>query len=215
MSEDWLDTGESIGLPAPVELPADYSARAQLAETAWGKLSTRQKTFLSAYRDCRFNERAACRQIGLSENTKPNTGWMQQPEYALVVRVWRANAAAGAQDRDRLLARHDDIVESALTPKPILHQGIMVLDTRPGARPGAVLEELDVGAARAANADLMKAAGMLKDKELEINVGVVIGPPTLNIQVMPSAPSKAASIETVAIDAKFTEVPSDDDWLST
>lgn len=214
MSEDWLDT-EPLGLPAVVALPDDYASRAALAETAWGALTTRQKTFLSAWRDCRFNARAAARQLGFSENTQFNTAWMGDPNYALVVRVWRANAAAGAQDRDRLLARHDDIAETALTPKPVLHQGIMVPDTRPGARPGAVLEEVDVGAARAANADLMKAAGMLKDKEVEVNVGVVIGPPTLNIQVMPVPPSKVKRVEGVVIDAKFTEVPSDDEWLST
>lgn len=138
---------------------------------------------------------------------------MQEPDYSLVARVWRANAAANALDKDRLLARQDDIVETLLTPKPILHQGIMVPDTRIGAQAGAVLEEVEAGAAGKANEVLMKAAGLLKDKELDINIGVVIGPPTLNIQVMPTPPSKVAVLESVAIDAKFTDVPSDDAWL--
>lgn len=151
----------------------------------------------------------------MSSKTKPNTGWMQEADYSLVARVWRANAAASALDKDRLLARQDDIVETLLTPKPLLHQGIMVLDTRIGARPGAVLEEIEAGAAGKANEVLMKAAGLLKDKELDINIGIQIGPPTLNIQVMALPPSKTAALESVAIDAKFTEVPDDDEWLST
>jgi hypothetical protein len=47
-----------------------------------------------------------------------------------------------------------------------------------------------------------------------VNVGIQVGPPTLNIQVMPTPPSQAARVEHVAIDAQFTEVPKDDDeWL--
>lgn len=217
MSDDWLETDpERIpALPADVALPDSYAERAALAEAAWGRLDPQQKTFLQAWRDCRYNARAAARQLGINENSKPNTAWMRQPDYALIVRVWRANAAAGALDRDRLLARQDDIVETLLTPKPVLHQGIMVLDTRPGAKTGAVFEEIEAAAAGKANETLMKAAGMLKDKEIEVNVGVVIGPPTLNIQVMPTPPSKVAVLQSVPIDAKFTEVPSDDEWLGT
>ena len=209
MSTDWLDTDERVpALPIPVELPAGYAERAALAEASWGRLSPKQKTFLSAYRDCRFNERAACRQLGFSVNTKPNTGWMQEADYALVVRVWRANAAVSALDKDRLLARHDDIAETALTPKPVLHQGIPVLVD------GKILEEVDVGAARSANADLMQAAGILKSgKDVEVNVGISVGPPTLNIQVMPAPPSKVVARESVVIDAQFTQVPDDESWL--
>lgn len=135
--------------------------------------------------------------------------WMLEPDYAMVVKVWRANAASNALDRDRLLARQDDIVETLLTPKPILHQGIAVWDPR---RPGEILEEVEAAAAGKANETLMKAAGMLKDKEIEINVGIAVGPPTLNIQVLPAPPSKVVQVENVAIDAQYTEVPSDDGW---
>lgn len=203
MSEDWLSTDERVSaLPIPVELPVSYAERAALANTAWDKLSTKQKTFLSAWRDCRYNSRAACRQLGLSETTKPHTAWMHEPNYALVVKVWRANAAAGAQDRDRLLARQDDIVETLLTPKPVLHQGVPT-----------GFEEVEAAAAGKANETLMKAAGMLKDKEVDINIGIVVGPPTLSIQVMPTPPSKVAVLQSVPIDAKFTEVPTGEDWL--
>lgn len=214
MSEDWLDTEEKSGLPAVVDLPADFASRAAIAEECWSRLTLKQKTFLQAWRECRYNARAACRQLELSEKTRPMASGLSNPDFAMVVRVWRANAAVNALDRDRLLARQDDIVETLLTPKPILHQGIMVLDTRPGARAGAVLEEVEAGAASRANETLMKAAGMLKDKDVEINVGIVVGPPTLNIQVMPLPPSQSVRDQSVVIDGKFTELPSED-WLDT
>jgi hypothetical protein len=203
VSEDWLETSESAAaLPASVELPADYMSRAALMTAAWERLSTNQKTFLAAYRENRFNERATCRSLGLSDTTKPNTGWMRNPDYALVVRVWRANVAAEAQDRDRLLARHDGIVEELLTPVQQISRDGLVLG-----------EKADLNGAARANETLMKAAGLLKDKEVEINVGISVGPPTLNIQVMPAPPSKAIVAQTVAIDAQYTEVPSDDSWI--
>lgn len=215
MADDsWLDTAKTPAqLPAVVELPATYPERLALAERLWPELSEKQRRFLQAWRDCRFNARAACRQLGMSENTRPNTQWMKEPDYATVVQIWLANAGVAALDKDRLLARQDDIVETLLTPKPVLHQGIAVFDP---TRPGEILKEVEAGAASRANEVLMKAAGLLKDKELEVNVGVVVnnGPPTLNIQVLPARPKKDAALETVPIDAKFTEVP-DDEWLST
>src|SRR2546423_360530 len=103
---------------------------------------------------------------------------MQESNYATVVRVWHANAGASALDRDRLLARQDDIVETLLTPKPILHQG---------APTG--FEEVEAGAAARANETLMQAAGLLKSKD-DVNVNIGIVGPALNITVMPLPPSK-------------------------
>lgn len=212
MSEDWLDIAERppVVLPIPVELPTDYRARLELAEQCFARLTPGQRVFLQAWRDCRFNASAAGRQLGFSAHTKPSTAWMKDPVYATVVKVWRSSAAADAMDRDRLLARHDDIVETALTPKPLLHQGIMVLDTRPGARPGAVLEEVDVGAARSANADLMKAAGLFPKEGAEVNVAVGFTP--VQVEIEQSAHD--------VIDAVVEEVeaspmlPPEEDWLS-
>lgn len=207
---DWLDTEapqqQKAGLPALITLPDDYTARLALVESCWKQLTDRQKTFLQALRDCRFNARAAARQLQISRSS--HVEWMHLETYATVVRIWRANAAVNALDKDRLLARQDDIVETLLTPKPVLHQGIPVM------RDGVILEEVEAGAAARANETLLKAAGVLKDKDVEVNVGVAvqIGPPTLNIQVMPLPPAKKVS-EGVVVDAKFTELPKDDGWL--
>lgn len=213
MSDDWLSTDERVSsLPIPVELPADPSARVALAEQCWVALTDKQRVALTAFRENRLSARRAEANGGVNRRT--HREWRDgNINYATIVRLWLGVAGSEALDKDRLLARQDDIVETLLTPKPLLYQGIMIPDTRVGARAGAVLEEVEAGAASRANETLMKAAGLLKDRELEVNVGIVIGPPTLNIQVMPSAPSKVALAQSVAIDAKFTEMPTDEEWL--
>lgn len=182
MSGDWLDDAPSA-IAVPVELPADPRARLQLVTECWSRLTEAQKRFLTAYRANGLNARKANRMLtGASYTPHQHTGWMHQTDYKTIVRIWRGEVSDEALNRDRLLARHDDIVETALTPRPVLHEGIMVLDSRPGAPPGAVLEEVDVSAAARANETLMKAAGILKDKELEVNIGMV--GPALEIRVM-------------------------------
>lgn len=209
MSEDWLDIDQRVpALPIPVELPADPSARVALAEQCWAALSDKQRVALTAFRDNRLSARKMEAATGIGRRT--HRGWVQgNINYATLVRLWMGVAGSEALDKDRLLARQDDIVETLLTPKPIFHQGIAMI-----AADGTPYQEIEAAAAGRANETLMKAAGLLKDKEIEINVGIAVGPPTLNIQVMPVAPSKVALAQSVAIDAKFTEVP-DDEWLST
>lgn len=208
MSEDWLGTEASVpALPIPVELPADPGARVALAEQCWAKLTDKQRVFLTAFRDNRLSARRTEAVTGMDRRSHAN--WNREnPNYATIVRLWLGVAGSEALDKDRLLARQDDIVETLLTPKPIFHQGIAMID--PDGKP---YEEVEAGAASRANETLMKAAGLLKDKEVDITIGVVIGPPTLNIQVMPVAPGKTIVRESVAIDAKFSEIPSDSEWL--
>jgi hypothetical protein len=207
--EDWLE-GPPARLPVHVDaLPADYQARMRLLDDAWARLSTPQKTFLQAWRECNFNASATNRLLGFSENNKPNKRWMQEYDYELVVRIWRANAAASALDKDRLLARQDGIVKALLTPKPVLHQGLPVFDP---ARPGEILQEIEAAAASRANEVLLDRAMPKPRTDTEVNVGVVVGIPTLTIQVMPLPPSKVAAAQSVVIDAKFTENPGDE-WL--
>lgn len=222
MSEEWLETGSlentakvpSVPAAPPAAVPVEFAARVALVEDCWGRLSPDQRAFLTAWRECGFNARAANRMVhGQSHTNSSHTKWSLTSDYATVMRVWRAMAGEKALDKDRLLARQDAIVETLLTPKPVLYQGIAVRDPRDPSGV-AVLEEVEAGAASRANEVLMQAAGVIKSgKDVEVNVGVAIhnGPPTLNIQVMPT-PDKAKASEGVVIDAKFTEVP-DDGWL--
>ena len=119
MSEDWLDTEppETAGLPAVIAVPLDIAARVALVEACWSRLTLRQKTFLTAWRENRFNASKAAVAIGLSRTTKPMTKWMDESDFATVAQIWRGSAAQDALDRDRLLVRQDDIVETLMTPK--------------------------------------------------------------------------------------------------
>lgn len=204
MNDDWLDTGEDqqvATLPVQVPLPADYAERVALATQCWQQLSETQQIFLNAIRDARLNLRKASRISGVSRSR--HNEWMTIPAYSTVFSIWRVNASEDAVNKDRLLARQDDIVETLLEPKPILYQG-----------EHTGFEEVQASSAAKANETLMRSAGLLKDKDIEINVGVSVGIPTLNIQVMPTTAVKKAAVEHVVIDAKFTEVP-DDEWLGT
>lgn len=124
----------------------------------------KQKTFLSAFRDCGFNARKATRQLGGAVSREAHIAWMHNADYASIVAAWRGSAAADALDRDRLLARQDAIVEELLEPKPILYQG-----------EHTGFEENQASSAAKANETLMKAAGILKDKDVDVNIGL-IGP---------------------------------------
>ena len=231
MSEDWLDTGRagvqtgvqrlvegergegvSGGLPAVVELPVDPRARLALVEDCWRQLSELQRLFLTAWRDNRYNATRASEQMGGKPHRKTHERWLTQVAYGTIVKAWLGVASDRALDKDRLIARQDDIVETLLTPKPVLHQGIPVMIG------GKVLHEVEAGAASRANEVLLdRVMPKPSDKNnVEVNVGVAVhnGPPTLNIQVLPR-PEKKQAEQGVAIDAKFTEVPSDDeDWLN-
>lgn len=215
---DWLDTGEGrktdvvslAQLPVAVELPVDPRARLALVEDCWRQLSDLQRLFLTAWRDNRYNATRASEQMGGKPHRKTHERWLTQVAYGTIVKAWLGVASDRALDKDRLIARQDDIVETLLTPKPVLHQGVPVMIE------GKVLHEVEAGAASRANEVLLdRVMPKPSDKNnVEVNVGVAVhnGPPTLNIQVLPR-PEKKQAEQGVAIDAKFTEVPSDDEWL--
>lgn len=205
MSDDWL--GESVpALPIPIELPIDPAARVALAEQCWASLTDKQRTWLTAYRENRLNSRRTESKGAGDRRTHYN--WERtNRNYATVVRLWRGAVGSQALDKDRLLARQDDIVETLLTPKPILYQG-----------DHTGFEEVEAAAASRANEVLMKSAGLLKDKDLDINVGII--GPSLQIQVVQSDGSvRELAQQGVAvdleepIDAEFEEIPDDDGWL--
>jgi hypothetical protein len=198
---DWLDIGDNrqvAQLPAEIAVPATFAERLALVEDCWLRLSPAQKTFLHAWRECRYNARAANRELFGRDNTySQHTMWMHQQDYATVVKVWRATASGEALDKDRLLARQDDIVETLLTPKPILHQGVPT-----------GYDEVEAGAASRANETLMKAAGLLKDKDLDINVGII--GPALTVQIV-QADGKVIDATPQTVNAELPE-PIDAEW---
>ena len=191
---DWLDIGDSqqvATLPAEIAVPTTFAERVALVESCWTRLTLKQKGFLTAWRECRYNARAAVRALGLSENTRPMASWMDNTDFATVVTCWRAGGAAMALDKDRLLVRQDDIVETLMTPKPILHQGVPT-----------GFEEVEAGAASRANETLMKAAGLLKDKDLDTSGGLV--GPTLIVQIV-QVDGKVVDVTPQTVNAELPE----------
>lgn len=167
MSDDWMDIAppeEKAGLPILVTLPDGFAARLALVEASWARLSDKQKIFLNAWRECRYNAHATARHLAGVVSRTSHVAWMRELDYATVVRIWRANAAANALDRDRLLARQDDIVETLLTPKPILQQGLPT-----------GFYEIEAGAAGRANEALLDRV-MPKSPDVQVNVGVAFAP---------------------------------------
>ena len=205
MNEDWLDTGEVVataGLPVVVAVPTDIVERVRIVEDCWSRLTIGQKTFLTAWRENRFNARAAARAIGLSTNTYPMVPGMRNPDFATVVQIWRATAASEALDRDRLLVRQEDIIETLLTPKPVLHQGIPVIVD------GVVLYEVEAGAAGKANEALLDRVMPKPHADVEVNVGVAFTPPSVEVQ----KPRDAIDAKVEVVEAS-PQLP-DESWLS-
>lgn len=190
MSQDWPLEEQKPGLPAVVAVPQELAARIALVEDCWSRLSLNQRTFLTAWRENRFNARRTAQILGMSSNTKPMTAWMAEKDFAVVVQVWRATAASEILEKDRLVLRQDDIVEALLEPKPILHQGVPT-----------GFEEIDAGAAARANEALLDRVYPKPRADVEINVGVAFTPPSVDIGVV-----KTAGGDGEAVNAEFVEV---------
>jgi hypothetical protein len=173
-SEDWLSP--DVKLPAvsvapdAIPIPVTYGERLKALEAAWSQLSVPQRQFLEAWRECRFNTSRVLREHGGVAYRTVMT-WGHYPPFAFIRAVWLSEKAGKVMDRDRLLARQDDLVETLMTPKPILHQGIATGH-----------EEVEAGAAARANETLMKAAGLLKEEKIDVNVGLV--GPSFIVQVV-------------------------------
>lgn len=190
-SEDWLDIGDTGSRAlVPLDKPADAGVpglpvqaidqatttlerRAQFL-TAWAALTPQQQVFLNTWREQRFNMRAAIRVLAntpLATSKTTVCRWSADPMFELARTTLRAASVEEILNRDNLAARQDDIVETALTPKPILYQG-----------EHTGYEEVEVGVASRANEVLLKLGGHLKDRDLEVNVGIV--GPSFQIQVV-------------------------------
>ena len=193
-SEDWLDIdlptpkvdeGEPAGntLPAlpvgPQALTAGITAAEKRAQfvSAWESLPEQQRVFLNTWRECRFNTRKTLRVLaGTSFSTAKSTvyNWGANDAFELVRNALRDASVEEILSRANLAARHDDIVEEALTPKPILYQG-----------EHTGFEEIELGTAAKANETLLRLGGHLKDKDIDVNVGII--GPSFTIQVVQPA----------------------------
>lgn len=190
-SDDWLDpekpvAGEVELKPAANTLPvlsvgpqaidAGVTALEKRAQfvLAWESLTDGQRVFLNTWREMNFNARRTLRVLASTAHSTSKTtvnNWQGNPHFELVRNTLREASVEEILSRANLVARQDDIVETALTPKPILYQG---------RHTGH--EEVEVGIAARANETLLRVGGHLKEKDLEVNVGII--GPSFAIQVV-------------------------------
>lgn len=201
MSDDWLEIEQEkipqkAGFPAAVTTALDPAERVKQLEDCWSRLTLQQRTFLTTLREERFNARRTARVLEGKVSRTAHTMWMHDSDYATVVQLWRGAAASEALERDRLVARQDDIVETLMTPKPILHQGVATGHF-----------EVEASAASRANEVLLKVGGHLREKDVEVNVGIV--GPAFTIQVVqPDGGVIDATPKGVTIDLP----PPEEEW---
>lgn len=215
---DWLDAlpvaaRPDLEKPADGELPGLSGTAIELSTAAtetrakfmlcWKELSDSQRIFLNTWRECRFNMSRALRVLAGTQHGYSKTSvlrWADDPGYTYVRELLRSASVQEILSRDYLAVRQEDIVETLLTPKPILHQGF---------KTGHY--EVEAGAASKANEVLLKLGGHLKDKDIDINVGIV--GPSLVIQVVqPGGDVIDVTPQHVPIELPPPE-QADDEWL--
>lgn len=220
--EDWLNEPAPLypvpkpdeGAPADANLPglplsSDALDRAVTATekraqfiAAWSQLSEHQRIWLNTWRESRFN---AARTIRVLTGTavpasKTTLGrWRVEPGFEYVEKVLRTASVEEILSRDYLAARHEDIAETALTPAPILHQGVATGHY-----------EADLAVAAKANETLLKLGGHLKDKELDLSIGIV--GPALMIQVV-QADNSVKTLQAAGVPIELPVPAGDEEWL--
>jgi hypothetical protein len=164
---------EAPALPAVVQEIADLASQAKSFKKSWAALSVRQQKFLQTMEDNHFNERRSAKV--LSDTTQSYRRWHTNEDYALCLDILRRCASGQILKKEPLILRHNELVESLMTPKPVLHQGIPVLHD------GEILMEIQAGAAAKVNMDLLELGGHKPKEEQKLSFG---HGPALVIQVV-------------------------------
>lgn len=197
---DWLDIeepGQLVVASQPVPaVSGDPIARIREFDTAWAKLSVKQQAFLVQLQANGFNARRACRAMG---DAAPNqtTTWKwpkNDPDYAIALRIMKQDATADVLERERLILRQDEMVESLMTPKPILHQGLPVFDPSDPERK-AILMEVEAAAAAKVNETLLRVGGHLRDEQEK---AAIVGP-ALIVQVTSRESGDVVQVTAVGV----------------
>lgn len=172
---DFLDIDDDVspGLPAVVSEIADLGQQAKSFKKSWAALSTRQQQFLTAMESNNFNERKTAR--ALNDGTQSYRRWHTNDDYALCLDILRRCASGQILKKEPLIIRHHELVESLMTPKPVLYAGIPVMHN------GEILMEIEAGAAAKVNMDLIELGGHKPKEDQKLNFG---HGPALVIQVM-------------------------------
>jgi hypothetical protein len=157
---DFLDIGdEDDAAPAlPVvakDAPSDPMERVRAFEKAWAELSDPQKKYLAALKDNSFRQGKAIEAIGKTRTYNSTVyRWRSNEHFAFIEKAMKADVVKDILERERLVIRHDNIVEDLLEPKPILYQGA----------PTGFYEN-QAGQAAKVNETLLRVGGHLKEED--------------------------------------------------
>jgi hypothetical protein len=141
--------------PAPALPVVATSDSVREYDAAYSRLSDSQKKFLLIWPSFHYNTQRTCRTIGINQSTVSR--WRTNEDYALVVGTMRAEVAKEILDKNRLVLVQEECVQSLLTDKPVLHQGIPVMHD------GKILMEVEAAAAAKIVESQLKVGGHLKE----------------------------------------------------
>ena len=195
----WDDIDDDVpALPVAVSEIVDLGERIKTFEAAWKKLSPRQQKFLETWQLCNFNARKTARALG--DQTQAHARWVKGPDFALCMDVMRRVEATQILNREKLIIRHDELVESLMTEKPVLHQGLPVyMDGKP-------LMEIEAAAAAKVNKDLLEIGGHAKpEQQTSFGAG-----PALIVQVTNKIGGEVISTVNVGV---VPNLPGPEDWV--
>ena len=152
-----LDIDDDVpALPVvAVEAPSDPMERVRAFEKAWAELSDPQKKYLAALKDNSFRQGKAIEAIGKTRTYNSTVyRWRSNEHFAFIEKAMKADVVKDILERERLVIRHDNIVEDLLEPKPILYQGA----------PTGFYEN-QAGQAAKVNETLLRVGGHLKEED--------------------------------------------------
>ena len=138
-----------------VDAPSDPMERVRAFEKAWAELSDPQKKYLAALKDNNFRQGKAIEAIGKTRTYNSTVyRWRSNEHFAFIEKAMKADVVKDILERERLVIRHDNIVEDLLEPKPILYQGV----------PTGFYEN-QAGQAAKVNETLLRVGGHLKEED--------------------------------------------------
>lgn len=155
---NWLDIDDTA-TPALAVAAADPSndpiERVRTFDRAYAQLKQEQKTFLTEWKQNRFNARKTIRMMGdRAPNATTVWRWGSDEAYAFVAKILKQDIVKEILEKERLVIRQDECVEELLEPKPILYQGA----------PTGFYENQPAAAAKV-NETLLRVGGHMKEDE--------------------------------------------------
>lgn len=118
---DWLDTDEGLQLPATIDHIVE---EAGAFPTAWAQLTSSQKKFLEAWRNCGFSAADALRSLGMNPRSTHVTKWLHSEHFVFCRKMLKKIGMQDALDKAHQVTALERLAEKLEEPKDILYQGV-------------------------------------------------------------------------------------------